>query len=377
VSGIAIARILGFEVRVHLSWAIVLAIIVVSAVSQIEQLEPSVAEPARWLIGGCVALAYLVSALLHELAHAVVARRAGVHNDVLVVLFFGGTTAPGVEAPRPRDEVAIALAGPLTSLGIGLLLVVAGALAMVLRGPIVAAGQVTVAIGLLNLLLGGVNLLPAFPLDGGRLVQGIAWARTGDPARATRVAAQAGRMLGWLVTGLGVAVVVLVSPLDGLMLAVLGWFLTSAARQVERRALFDELLEGVPASDALERDAPEVGAGLTLDTFAGRMLDGTVSSSLPVMRDRELVGIVSATQLRRIRRQRWSEMRAEDLMIAMETLPRIAPETSLRSVFEELRRSGLDALPVIGVSGLAGIVTRRGVLEALRLRAELRGVSFP
>ena len=376
MSGIPIARLLGFEIRVHLSWAFVLAIIVVSAVSQIADLEPTVPEPARWLIGGAVAAAYVVSALIHELAHAIVARRAGVENPVIVVLFFGGTTVPGVEARRPRDEVAISIAGPAASLGLGVGLVVIGAVLTAFPGSIEAVGQVTIAVGLLNLLLGGINLLPAFPLDGGRLVQGLAWARTGDPTRATRVAARSGRMLGWGVTGLGLAAVMLVSPLDGLMVALLGWFLTSAARQVERRALFDELLEGVPASDALERDAPEVGAGLTLDTFASRMLDGTVSTSVPVMRDQELVGILSASQLRRVRRQRWPELRAEDLMTALETLPRIAPETSLRSVFEELRKSGVDALPVMDVTGLAGIVTRRGVLEALRSRAELRGVSF-
>jgi Zn-dependent protease len=377
MNGIAIARLLGFEIRVHLSWALVLAVIVVSVVSQIEALAPTVTVPVRWAVGGVVAAAFFGSAVLHELAHAIVARRAGVQNRVLVVLFFGGTTSPGIEAARPRDEVAIALAGPITSLVLGVALVVPGVLLVSVGGETAAVGEMVVAIGLLNLLLGAVNLLPAFPLDGGRLIQGLAWARTGDTARGIRIAAQFGRLLGWLITGLGFAVVVLVNPIDGLMLGILGWFLTSAAGQVERRALFDDLLEGVPASDAIERDAPEVGAGLTLDTFASRMLDGTVSPSLPVMRDRELVGIVSASQLRRVRRQRWAELRAEDLMVATDALPRVEPDTSLRSVLETLRRTGLDALPVIGATGLTGIVTRRAVVEALRQRAALRGMSLP
>jgi Zn-dependent protease len=377
MNGIAIARLLGFEIRVHLSWALVLAVIVVSVVSQIEALAPTVTVPVRWAVGGVVAAAFFVSAVLHELAHAIVARRAGVQNRVLIVLFFGGTTSPGIEAARPRDEVAIALAGPITSLVLGVALVVPGVLLVSVGGETAAVGEMVVAIGLLNLLLGAVNLLPAFPLDGGRLIQGLAWARTGDTARGIRIAAQFGRLLGWLITGLGFAVVVLVNPIDGLMLGILGWFLTSAAGQVERRALFDDLLEGVPASEAIERDAPEVGAGLTLDTFASRMLDGTVSPSLPVMRDRELVGIVSASQLRRVRRQRWAELRAEDLMVATDALPRVEPDTSLRSVLETLRRTGLDALPVIGATGLAGIVTRRAVVEALRQRAALRGMSLP
>ena len=377
MSGIAIARLLGIEIRVHLSWALVLAVIVVSVVSQIAAMDPGVDAPVRWAVGAAVAVVFFGSAVVHELAHAVVARRAGVHVTSIVVLFFGGTAAPGIEAARPRDEIRIALAGPVASLALALPMLGIGAALVALRGPAVVLGEVVVAAGLLNLLLGGINLLPAFPLDGGRLVQGIAWARTGDPTRAVRVAARSGRLLGWLVTGLGFAVVLLVSPVDGLMLGVLGWFLSSAAGQVERRALFDDLLEGVPVSDALERDAPEVNAGLTLDTFASRMLDGTVSPSLPVMRDRELVGIVSASQLRRVRRQRWAELRAEDLMVAIDTFPPIAPDTSLRRVLDELRRTGVDALPVMSAAGLAGIVTRRGVVEALRQRAALRGMSLP
>ena len=373
MTGIPIARLFGFEIRIHLSWAIILAVIVVTVVSEVEARDPSIAQATRWLIGGVIAAAFFLSALVHELAHAVVARRAGVDGGVLVVLFFGGTSSPGIEAPRPRDEIAIGLAGPLVSLAVGAVLVLIGLVTSDLDGPLFAAGQVALVVGVLNLLLGGVNLMPAYPLDGGRIVLGYAWGRYGDPDRGLRSAARTGRVLGWAVTALGLAAVVLTDPFNGIMLALLGWFLTTAARQVDRRATVDSLLEGVPASEVLEADAPEVSAGLTLDTFAGRMLDGTVSPSLPVMRDRELVGVVGASQLRRVRRQRWTELRAEDLMIATDALPRVAPETSLRLVLDELRRSGLDGLPVVGAAGLAGIVTRRGVLEALKSRIELRG----
>ena len=377
MSGIPLARLFGFEIRVHLSWALILAVILVSVASQVESIAPTLAVPLRWVIGLVVALTFLLSALAHELGHALAARRAGIGGGVIVVYFFGGTASPGVEAPRPRDEILIGLAGPLVSLVLAAVLLAGALIVASFGGDLVAIGQVLLVVGVLNLVLGGINLVPAFPLDGGRIVQGIAWARTGDPRRAMRLAGTSGRIVGWVLAAIGVAVVIVVDQIDGLMLAVIGWFLTTAAKQVARRADLDDLLDDVSVGDVMDPDVTGVPAGLTLDTFAGRMLDGTVGSSLPVMRDNELVGMVGASQLRRVGRKRWTELRAEDLMIGTDRLPTVGPDTPLRGAFDELRRSGLDGLPVIGAGGLAGILTRKGVIRALQEKAELRGMSLP
>jgi Zn-dependent protease len=377
MTGIPLARLFGFEIRIHLSWALILAVILVSVSAQVSAVSPSTAEPVRWLIGAIVALAFLLSALAHELGHALAARRAGIGGGVIVVYFFGGTATPGVEAPRPRDEILIGLAGPLVSLLIGGVLLAAAATVAALDPDLIGLGQVVLVVAVLNLVLGGLNLVPAFPLDGGRIVQGIAWSRTGDPRRAMRLAARSGRLVGWVIAAIGVAVVLVVDEIDGLMLAIIGWFLTTAAKQVERRADLDDLLENMSVADVMDADVTGVPAGLTLDTFASQMLDGTVASSLPVMRDNELVGVVGASQLRRVGQKRWAEMRAEDLMVGLDRLPLVGPETPLRGAFDELRRSGLDGLPVIGSAGFAGILTRRAVIRTLQERAAVKGVAFP
>jgi CBS domain-containing protein len=176
------------------------------------------------------------------------------------------------------------------------------------------------------------------------------------------------------MAALGLLAIVVVDTIDGLMLALTGWFLTGAARQVDRRALLDELLLDVNVADVMDREVQSVPPGLTLDTFAAQVLDGSSTPSLPVVRGHELLGIVGAAQLRRVRRDRWPETRAEQAMVSAPSLPVVRPETPLRSAFEDLRRSGLDGLPVVEAGGLAGIVTRRAIVEALRAKAQLRGV---
>jgi Zn-dependent protease len=378
VNGSPIARLFGFEIRVHLSWAIVLAVIIVTVAAEVGAVEPTVAPPIRWLVGGVVALLFLGSAVLHELGHAVVARRSGMPVGPIVVFFFGGAATPDEGALRARDEVAAAVAGPLVSLVIGVVLVgAAGLAASIGTEATLAAGQLILMVGLLNLVLGAINLVPAYPLDGGRLVRGLAWMRTGDPRRATRIAAAAGRAIGWVLVALGMAVILTADTIDGLMLGLCGWFLTSAARQVDRRALVDDLLDGLRVDEVMDRDVHGLPPGLTIDAFAGQMLDGSASSSLPVVRGTEFLGVIGAGQLRRLKRGVWPQTRAEDVMVAAASLPSLGPETPLRTAFDDLRRTGLDGLAVIGTDGLAGIVTRRAVIEALHSRARLRGVVLP
>lgn len=369
MSALPIARILGFEIRVHVSWAVILAIIVVTVASQVERVAPAVDAPIRWLIGAIVAIAFLLSALAHDLGHAVAARRAGLGGRTIDVYFFGGAASPATDARTPREEITVALAGPAVSIALGLgLLAVAVVGAAVRVGPAAAIGQVALVVGVMNILLGVANLLPAFPLDGGRIARGVAWARTGDPERGLRIAGRTGRWLGLAMAGVGIVLIVAVDSVDGLMLALGGWFLVSSARAVERHADVDRLLDGITVDDVMDRDVSGVPAGLTLDTFGDQVLEEGAAGSVPVIRGPEFVGMLGARQVRRVRRARWSETRAGDLMTARDALPVIAPDTTLRAALDHLHRTGLDGLPVLESGELRGVVTRRAVAEAVRDR---------
>ncbi len=338
--------------------------------------------PVRWGIGVAVGILFLVSAMAHELGHGLVARRCSVPTESVVVYFLGAPASPDLTTTRPRDEVAIALAGPLVSIGIGLGLLGIAALAAALgdNGPAIIVGRVAFVVGALDVALGLVNLIPAFPLDGGRVVRGLAWARSGDARAGLRTAARVGRLVGLCLAGLGIAGILLadllpVDSIDGLMVALSGWFLTTSARTVEHRAGLDQLLDGLSVADVMDRDVAGIPPGLTLDTFAGQVLDGSSSMALPVTRGTELLGVIGASQLRRVRRDRWATTRAEDLMISPSALLIVSPETTIRAALVGLGRAGIDALPVMEGGTLAGLLTRRAVAAAIRGRADLAGIT--
>ena len=376
-SAVPIARILGFEIRVHVSWAVILAIIAVTVEAQVASMAPEVTSPVRWAIGAVVATAFLLSALAHELGHAVAARRAGMPGGPVVVYFFGGAASTTLEASRPRDEMAAALAGPAVSIAVGVTLLLVALVGELAGGVASAVGRIALVVGVMNVVLGLVNLLPAFPLDGGRVARAVAWERTGDPNRGLRIAASSGRYLGILLATIGVVSILAIDSMDGLMLALGGWFLVSGARAVERTADVEKMLEGIRVGDVMDHDVSGVPPGLTLDTFADQILRSGSSDSVPVMRGLDLLGMIGARQVRRVRRDRWPQMRAEDLMVSGDSLPSVGPEMSLRAALEHLQRSGLDGLPVMEAGALTGIVTRRAVAETVRDRLRARNATSP
>lgn len=369
MNALPVARLFGFEIRIHVSWIVILAILVVSVATRLESIAPDLEGPVRWALGAAVGGAFLLSALAHELGHAIVARRAGIAGGTVVVYFTGGAAPLTLEARRPRDEIAVALAGPLVSLLVGAIAIgVVAAGATTGPGPLADLAPFALIVGGLNLALGALNLLPAYPLDGGRVIRGVGWARTGDPVDGLRLVARTGRGTGIALAIIGLALVVLVDPFNGLMVALCGWFVVSAAGAVDRAAQIDLALGDVRAGDVMDRDVSAVPAGLTLDTFADQLLADGSMRAWPVTRDGELLGMLGASQIRRVARDRWPDTRAEDLAVGGDALPEVAPETTLRVVRDELGRSGLDALPVLEAGSMAGVITRRAVFETVRDR---------
>ena len=369
MSGIAVARIAGFEIRLHLSWIPILAFLTLSVMTELNSLDQEISQPAAWATALLVGFGFLVSVLLHELGHAVVARRLGIRGGAITLYFFGGTASVELEAFRPEDEVRIAAAGPATSLVLAVVLIVAGLAADGLAGE--AAGIVSSAalvLGVLNALLGLVNLVPGFPLDGGRVLRAIVWGRTRDERRGTIAAARAGRLAGWGLTLVGIFVGLSGDGVDGIMLIVSGWFLSNAAAAMDRRVVVEDLLRGVNVDEAVERDVPRISPQLTLDTFADQFQSGA-ATAIPVVRDERLLGLIGLSQLRRTARRRWPTTRAEDLMVAADDLPSLHPGDALWPAIETLRRSGLDGLPVLGEGGLLGLLTRRSVSATIARHA--------
>lgn len=367
--GVPVARILGIEIRVQLGWVIVLALIGVIAVEQVSLLDPTLEDQVAWLMGGIVAAGFFASSVVHDLAHALMARRRGMDVKAIAVSFFGGSTPMDPTAPDARDDLAIAVSGPLTSLGLAAVLL---AITFALVGPTgtfgAAAGVLSVLF-FLNLVLGLVNLIPAYPLDGGRIVRAIAWARTGSEQSGWRASSLSGRLSGIAAMALGGLVLVVDRTATGAMIALTGWFLILTANAVKDRMRLDELVGGILVSDAMEPDPITVHPSLTVDTFAAQLLDGeSPMTAVPVVAGSEVVGLLGVNQVRRIRRDRWPQTRVEQVMAKPPKLTFLTPGADLRTALEQLQRAGLDGLPVLEDDRLVGVLTRRSFGRLVQAR---------
>ena len=377
MNGIPVARVFRFEIRIHPSWIFIVAVVAVIVERQVREISTGLDPVTGWLIGAVTAGAFLVSVLAHELAHGIVARRRGIDVGPITLYFFGGSASFQLESDRPRDEAAIALAGPLVSLAIGLVLILVAFLADATGHPVgQAAAIIALVLAVLNLVLGGANLIPAYPLDGGRLVRAAVWARKNDEREGARAAASAGRYVGWALVGAGLLLILMDDVVDGLMLGLSGWFLGGASRGIMRRLAVQELLKDVRVADVMDKEVGSVAPHLTVDTFADRLLEGGDGVAMPVLQDEAVVGLIGASQLRRLRRKAWETTRAEDLMVAPPTLPLVGPEDTLWSALDRLRRTGLDGLPVVEGVRLLGVVTRQAIVATIQSRARTEGVSL-
>lgn len=373
MNGIPVARILGFEIRLHLSWLFIVAIVTVTVAGRLTAVQPGVAQTAAWIVGLVASLVFLLTVIAHELAHAVVARRDGATNRVLVIHFIGSPAVVDVVASTPRAEAAVALAGPLVSLLIGVLLAGAAIASLAIGAWIGPIADVLMIVAVLNLLLAGVSIVPAFPLDGARVVRALAWARSGDQRTGTRAAGAVGRYAGRGALIVGLGIILTGETVDGLMVGLIGWFLMASARSVDRWLVLDELVQGMSVGEAMEQGLETISPQLTLDTFASGLLDGTVTPALPVIRDDVLVGIVGLAQVRAIAPRNWPSTRTEDVMVSEPAMPTASPDDRLTDALEQLRQSHLDGLPVLESGRLRGVLTRRSIAALLHARAEASG----
>lgn len=369
--GIPIGRLFGIEIRVSLAWAVLIAIITILGAEQATMATPELSVLLQWVIGAAVSGLFLVSVVAHELTHALVARRRGVKSTVIVLGFIGGLAPLGIQAKRPSDELAIAVSGPLLSIVLALVLVPLGVLIGTADQGLGAIAGGLIIVGGLNLLLGVVSLLPGLPLDGGRIVRALAWARSGDRDRATRVTATIGRFVGWLTIGVGVAIAFMDRTVEGLLVLSLGWLLSTGARALDRRLGLEQLLRGVPVREAMEPDVAWVAPHLTIDTFASRYEGEDGVSALPVVDRDQVVGVLGVHRLKRLGRRRFADTRVADVMTTPPDAPVLAPDDDVWEALDLISQSGLDGLAVAEDGRLAGMLTRRslGVLMRSRMAA--------
>ncbi|MBN0042796.1 site-2 protease family protein [Streptomyces actuosus] len=352
----SLGHVAGIRIGVHWSALVITVVVAVGLTDRLPGALPGSPAWEYWLIGALSAVAFVLSLLVHELSHALVARRNGVTVDDITLWLLGGIARLRGEAPTPAVETRIAAVGPLVSLLLGGLF---AALAAVLdtRAPGALAVDALASLAGLNVLLAVFNALPAAPLDGGRLLRALVWRRTGSPLRGTAAAIRAGRALGWVLIGAGLLLFVVGAFFSGFWLAVVGWFLVAMAGAEAGPARTRRLLSGVPVRQAMTPDPVTVPASLTVARFLAAPEFRHRHSAFPVV-DEELrpVGLVrtaTAADAPSTRR----DLPVTSVMIPIDEIPTPHPDDPLTGLPAALDGSPAHRALVVEDGRLAGMVT--------------------
>ncbi len=363
---LVLGTIQGIRIQVHYTWLIAFFLVTWSlAAGVFPRVMPGLGSAAYLAFGVAGTLLLFGSVLAHELSHSLVAQRLGYRVRNITLFIFGGVAAMDAEVQRARDEVAIAAAGPILSLGLAGLFFLLG-----LAVPEPAAGALLGYSAYANLALAIFNLLPGFPLDGGRIFRGILWLAWHDFYRATDVASLVGQGIGWLLVGAGFFVALGGDILGGIWLAFIGWFLNNAAEAARNQANITRVFKGVRVRDVMDAYPRVVSPSITVRQLVRDHILREGIRAFPVVEGDRLVGIVTVTDVRHLPEEEWEERAVGTVMTRM-PLRTVAPDADLAAAVEVMAATGLNQLPVVADGRLVGLVSRATVFRLLQVRREL------
>ena len=388
-SGFRIGRIFGIEIRVDWSWMLILLLVVWSLGTMFGGIHREWGPPLAWGMAILAAILFFVSVLAHELAHSLVATARGIPVRNITLFLFGGVSNIQREPDSAGGEFVMTIVGPLTSLVIGAVLLWIALIDTGLQAIVTNTAQVlgrlsplltlVVWLGSVNVTLGLFNLIPGFPLDGGRVLRSALWAVTGELKRATRLAAGVGQAIAWLMILGGIAMTFgMQVPFfgtglgGGLWLAFIGWFLNSASVQSYQHVVVHDILEGVPVSGMMRTAPPTCDPGCTVARLLHEHILGTDDQAFPVLDGGRLIGLVTLEDVRGVRRDAWDTTTVRDIMTPANQLVTVTPEEDAAQALEKLTGLDVRQLPVVREGNLVGLLRRRDIIKYLQLHAQLR-----
>ncbi len=372
-NSVRLFSVAGIEVGVHYSWLIVFGLLTWSLAESFfpqayRQLTGTSLEPTtRWLLGATASLLLFASVLVHELAHSFMARARGLDARSITLFIFGGVSNLSGESKNPSTEFWVAIVGPLASIAIGGVIFVASG--------IVASPELQVLLGYLwfiNLLLAGFNLVPGFPLDGGRVLRSIAWKITNSLRRATEIAAGAGQLIGFALIIWGIATMFGGQNLfGGLWIAAIGWFLQTAATSSLQQVILETRLRNVRVGSVVRRDDTGVSPNTSIAELVDRYLLPRNRRAAAVVTDGRPIGIVTLSDIKEVPPEARPTVTVSEVMGGRDGLLTARPDETLSEAIERLTEGDLEQLPVVEGDRLVGMLTRADVMRQLQLRETL------
>jgi Zn-dependent protease/predicted transcriptional regulator len=371
---IRLFRIFGIQIGLNYSWLLIAVLVVLSLAGQFAATNPQWGTNVIWAVAILTALLFFAAIVVHELSHAAVAKARGLPVRSITLFALGGVAQIEKEASDAKTEFWMGIAGPITSALIGLICL--GIAAGIGWTPTRAHQSPWAAmlgwLGVINIALAVFNMIPGFPLDGGRVLRAIIWWITGNASRATRVATAIGQLIafGFIIVGLfrffngaGFA---------GLWLTFIGWFLLDAARSTYAQFETIERLRGLRVRDIMVGDWPVIDANTNLQTFVDDHLLRSGKRCFIVEEDGRVAGMVTPHEVKDVERQRWPQLTVREVMLPLKNLHAVKPATTLTEALQTMGREDVNQLPVMNNDRLAGIISRGHILRVLQTRAELQ-----
>lgn len=365
-SGFRILRVFGIPIYVHASWFIIFALITFTLITQFTAQHPAWTRAQHLTLGLLTSALFFASVVFHELSHSVVALRYHIPVQSITLFVFGGVSEIRQEPANARQEFNIAIAGPISSL------LLAGGFWLVAHFfhgnemVVAAAGWLAP----INFWLAVFNLIPGFPLDGGRVLRGISWGITGNFTRATRIASNAGKIFAYLMILGGIWMAFNHNPVGGLWIAFIGWFLLNAAQESFWRVAVRDTLTGVRAADVMTHDVPTVVRDMSLEEYVHEVLRTGVLTHI-VTNGSEPVGLVSLNAARTIPREDWTNTSVQAAMLPADRIQWVSPEEPVLAVLERMQGADISQMPVLSEGHIVGMIARDTILRVLQTRLQV------
>ena len=367
-SAFNLGKVFGIPFRLHYSWFIVFILITVSLSWYYFPVSyPDWTQLAYWVIGLISSVLFFASVVAHELAHSLVARVNGIPVKSITLFVFGGIAQITKEATRASAELKMAVAGPACSLALGMLFGLLWLLSRGISEPVVA---MAFWLAQVNVVLAVFNLLPGFPLDGGRVFRSIMWRVTGNYKLSTRVATQVGRGVGYLFI-VGGVLMMFRAWFSGLWLVFIGWFLAKTASASYQQSQWREALRGVNASQVMVPDCPLIPSDFTISRLVEEYVF-TKGCSLFLITDEEGVkGILTLNDIKAVAQQNWEGTLVGEIMTPVERVKVTHPDQDALSILEEMDENDINQMAVVNEGRVIGLITRDNLMRFLRIHSEL------
>lgn len=366
-----LGKIFGIQLRLHYSWFIIFALLAFALVA------PHWSSGFWWAIGIITCLLFFASVIAHELAHSLVGRANGIPIKSITLFIFGGIAQMTKEAASPNAELKMAAAGPACSAAIGGMCFLIWFFNPGMSEPV---ANMVWWLAVMNFALAAFNMIPGFPLDGGRVFRSVLWRFTGDYKRSTRIATQVGQGVGYAFIGGGIAIAVL--PLFGLLLfglpwfgglwiAFIGWFLRNAALNSYRQAQWRDALKRFTAAQVMTVNCPVVPSDVTLNQVVQEYILPSGCRLFMVADRGRLEGILPLQNIKPVSQQNWGVTQVKEIMLPIDKLKAAYPEQDALSVLEQMDESDTNQMLVSGGGRVIGVIARDDLISFLRTRTEL------